>query len=76
MQRYKSVKKILKPAGASRKFEALLERQENFEAKNVSQDFYGVGNFCLLDIWLDLSRFVPNICQKKMKINIGNKNFI
>ena len=32
VQRYKSVKKILKPAGASRKFEALLERQENFEA--------------------------------------------
>ena len=39
-----SVKKILKPAGASRKYEALLERQENFEAKNVSQDFYGVEN--------------------------------
>ena len=42
----------------SRKFEALLERQENFEAKNVSQDFYGVenkGSFCVLDI---LVRFV------------------
>ena len=44
VQRYKSVKKILKPAGGSRKFEALLERQENFEAKNVSQVFYGVEN--------------------------------
>ena len=41
-----SVKKILKPAGASRKFEALLERQENFEAKNVSQDLCGkLGKF-------------------------------
>ena len=32
VQHYKSVKKILKPAGASRKFEDLLARQENFEA--------------------------------------------
>ena len=32
VQRFKSVKKILKPAGASRKFESLLERQETFEA--------------------------------------------
>ena len=32
VQRFKSAKKILKPAGASKKFEALLERQENFEA--------------------------------------------
>ena len=31
VQRFKSVKKILKPAGASRKFEALLERQENLK---------------------------------------------
>ena len=28
VQHFKSVKKILKPAGASRKFEVLLERQE------------------------------------------------
>ena len=32
VQRFKSGKKILKPAGVSRKFEAPLERQENFEA--------------------------------------------
>ena len=32
VQHFKSVKKILKPAGASRKFEVLLERQETFEA--------------------------------------------
>ena len=27
-----------------KKIWSLLERQENFEAKNVSQDFYGVEN--------------------------------
>ena len=32
VQHFKSVKKILKPAGASRKLEVLLERQETFEA--------------------------------------------
>ena len=32
VQHFKSVKKILKPAGASRKFEVLLERQETFKA--------------------------------------------
>ena len=32
VQRYRRVKKILKPAGASRTFEDLLARQENFEA--------------------------------------------
>ena len=32
VQRYKSVKKIMKPAGVLRKFEDLLARQENFEA--------------------------------------------
>ena len=32
VQHFKSVKKILKPAGALRKFEVLLEREETFEA--------------------------------------------
>ena len=38
VQRFKSAKKNLKPAGASRKFEALLERQENFEAYKTLDD--------------------------------------
>ena len=32
VQHFKNVKKMLKPVGASRKFEVLLERQETFEA--------------------------------------------